>query len=191
MKGWWPVSLRQPCQNVKNSNVPQLKMKKSLPITAFYFMNSINELPVPRTGWGLTAEAAARWKGLGNLWGKAGHKPTVFWQQERLPLHDLLEMVVMEVVVCSCLALARPLLEYCIQIWSPESGRGIVKLEEMEQGAPRLNWAGILAMRERVMELGFFRRGGFVWTCQQHPCTSEQGSEKTDSGTSQKCVTGK
>lgn len=96
-----------------------------------------------------------------------------------------------EVIVCSCLELARPFLEYCIQFWSPECGRDIDKLEETKQGAPRLNWAGILAMRGRVMELGFFRRGGFVWTCQQHLCTCEQVFEKTDSGTSQRCVTGK
>lgn len=52
------VALRQPCQNVKNSNVPQLEMKKSLLITAFYFTNSINAIPVPGAGWGLTAGAA-------------------------------------------------------------------------------------------------------------------------------------
>lgn len=66
------MSLRQPCQNVKNSNVPELKMKKSLLITAFYFINSINVLPVPRTGWGQTAGAAALMEGTGGTYGKTG-----------------------------------------------------------------------------------------------------------------------
>lgn len=121
---------------------------------------------------------------------QAGYKPAVFWQKKRL-LHGLLELVAMEVVVCSCLALARPLLEYCIQFWSPECGRDIGKLEETKQGAPRLDWAGILVLRERVMELGFFRRGVFVRTGQQQPCICEQVFEKVDSGTSQRYVTGK
>lgn len=131
----WPVSLRQ---NVKNSNVPQLKI------------NSINVIPVPGTGWGLTAGAAAVTESTGGTCGKTG------WAQAcsvlvagEATLHGLLELVVMDVVVCSCLALDRLLLEYCIQFWSTECGRGIDdKLEEMEQGAPRLNWAGTLVMRD-------------------------------------------
>lgn len=97
----------------------------------------------------------------------------------------------MEVIVYSFLAVARPLLEYCIQFWSPECGRDIDKLEETEQGVPKLNLAGILAMRERVMELGFFRRDGFLQTWQQHPCTREQVFEKTDSFSSQRYGAGK
>lgn len=171
------VSLRQ---NVKNGNVPQLKI------------NSKNEIPVPGTGWGLIAGAAALMERTGGTLGKqAGYKPVVFWQKKRLFLHDLLELVVMEVVVCSCLALSRPLLEYCFQFWSPQCGRDIGKLVEMEQGAPRLDWAGILVMRERVMELGFFRRGTFVWTWKQQPCTCEKVFEKADSGTSSWYVSGK
>lgn len=117
-----------------------------------------------------TAGASALLERIGEAYGKTGwDKPAVSWQQERLPLHDLLELIVIEVAVCSCLALARPLLEHCIQFWSPECRRDIDKLEATEQGAPRLNRAGILAMRERVMELGFFRRGGFVWTWHSIP----------------------
>lgn len=117
-----------------------------------------------------TAGASALLERIGEAYGKTGwDKPAVSWQQERLPLHDLLELIVIEVAVCSCLALARPLLEYCIQFWSPECRRDIDKLEATEQGAPRLNRAGILAMRERVMELGFFGRGGFVWTWHSIP----------------------
>lgn len=139
-----------------------------------------------------TAGAAALLERIGGAYGKTGwDKPAVSWQQERLPLHDLLALIVIEVAVCSCLALARPLLEYCIQFWSPECRRDIDKLEATEQGAPRLNRAGILAMRERVMELGFFRERWLCVDMAQHPCTSEQVFEKTGSGTSQRYVAGK
>lgn len=47
-------------------------MKKSLPIIAFYFINGINILPVPGTGWGLTAEAAALLERTGGTCGKTG-----------------------------------------------------------------------------------------------------------------------
>lgn len=96
----------------------------------------------------------------------------------------------MEVVVSFCLALARPHLRYCIQLWAPECRRDAGKLEGAGQRAPGLVGAGGLALRERVVELGFFRRGGFVGTWQQPPSTSGQVFEKTEPGTSQGHVAG-
>lgn len=57
---------------MKNSNVPQLEKKKSLLITAFCFINSINALSVPGAGWGLTAGAAALIERTERICGEAG-----------------------------------------------------------------------------------------------------------------------
>lgn len=69
-----------------------------------------------------------------------------------------------EVVGCFCLALARSHLKFCIQFWGRECGKDIGKLEGAEHRVPMLVGAGGLAPRERAMELGFLRRGGFVGT---------------------------
>lgn len=66
------VSLRQ---NVKNGNVPQLTI------------NSKNEIPVPGTGWGLIAGAAALMERTGGTCGKTGwvQACSVLAEEEAIP----------------------------------------------------------------------------------------------------------
>lgn len=70
----------------------------------------------------------------------------------------------MEMVGCFCLALASSHLKFCIQFWGPKCRKDIAKLEGAEQRVPMLVGARGLTLRERVIELGFFGRGGSVGT---------------------------
>ena len=126
-------------------------MEKPLPITGFYFINRINVLPVPGTGWsGCWGSSSSAGEDLGAPAGQqARHGSAVSRWQERLVLrgHSGASRL-MEVVVGFCLALAGPHLKSCIQFWGPECGRDVGEQEGAKQRAPGLAGAGGLALRE-------------------------------------------